>query len=177
MNDVLPGQRHSPPHSPHHSSFLTQQQPHLSNHFSLGPPSTGLDPTTSFQPQPSAVLPRRKRAMIACVHCRRRKMKCVTSEEPPRNPCARCTRRHFDCVYVAVVGDDYPLSSTSTPESPLSNPHPQADHSYPRTMPPDHYGGNNSAYSDRGSSSHPNEPAPEFNSTSVITCAKMTTWS
>ncbi|KAJ7283742.1 hypothetical protein C8J57DRAFT_1462714 [Mycena rebaudengoi] len=115
--------------------------------------------STSSQPQPSAVSTRRKRAMIACVHCRRRKIKCVTSEEPPRNPCARCTRRRLDCVYVAVVDDDYPLSSTSTPESPVSNlpasGYPQANPSYPRTMPSDHYGGYNSAYSVATPSSYP----------------------
>ncbi|KAJ7179235.1 hypothetical protein C8R46DRAFT_632103 [Mycena filopes] len=59
---------------------------------------------------------RRRRAMIACKACRKRKIKCVTTEEPPRNPCARCTKRSLTCEYVAV-DEDY--SSTPTPESPI----------------------------------------------------------
>ncbi|KAJ7179904.1 hypothetical protein C8R43DRAFT_381464 [Mycena crocata] len=55
----------------------------------------------------------RRRAMIACTNCRKRKIKCVTTEEPPRNPCARCTKRALSCEYVAVDED-------STPESPVS---------------------------------------------------------
>ncbi|KAJ7699994.1 hypothetical protein B0H17DRAFT_1048134 [Mycena rosella] len=59
---------------------------------------------------------RRRRAMIACTNCRRRKIKCVTSEEPPRNPCARCTKRSLPCEYVAVDED------SPTPESPVLLP-------------------------------------------------------
>ncbi|KAJ6509904.1 hypothetical protein C8R47DRAFT_771318 [Mycena vitilis] len=61
---------------------------------------------------------RRRRAMIACTNCRKRKIKCVTSEEPPRNPCARCTKRSLTCEYVAV-DDDY-ATMPSTPEHPGS---------------------------------------------------------
>ncbi|KAJ7240790.1 krueppel-like factor 16 [Mycena rebaudengoi] len=58
MNDVLPGRHHSPHHSPHRSSFgahTTQQpqQPHLNNHFSFGPPSSGLDPNGYLSPDVS----------------------------------------------------------------------------------------------------------------------------
>ncbi|KAF7313699.1 C6 finger domain [Mycena chlorophos] len=59
---------------------------------------------------------RRRRAMIACTNCRRRKIKCVTTEEPPRHPCQRCTKRGLSCEYVSVIEDD---SNSPTPETPL----------------------------------------------------------
>ncbi|KAF7326434.1 C6 finger domain [Mycena sanguinolenta] len=57
---------------------------------------------------------RRRRAMIACINCRRRKIKCVTSEEPPQHPCARCTKRGLVCEYAAV-------DESTTPESPTQS--------------------------------------------------------
>ncbi|KAJ7499009.1 hypothetical protein FB451DRAFT_1384756 [Mycena latifolia] len=74
---------------------------------------------------------RRRRAMIACTNCRKRKIKCVTSEEPPRNPCARCTKRSLPCEYVSVEED-------SPTESPLSLPPGSYPPSYPSSTP---YGG------------------------------------
>ncbi|KAJ7744532.1 hypothetical protein DFH07DRAFT_26918 [Mycena maculata] len=64
------------------------------------------------------LLNRRRRAMIACTNCRKRKIKCVTTEEPPRRPCARCTKRNLGCEYIAVELDDY--STSPAPESPVS---------------------------------------------------------
>ncbi|KAJ6538593.1 hypothetical protein B0H10DRAFT_46382 [Mycena sp. CBHHK59/15] len=75
------------------------------------------DPTSPSQT--SQMSSRRRRAMIACTNCRKRKIKCVTAEEPPRNPCARCSKRRLECVYVAV-DEDYTLSTGSTPEAPDS---------------------------------------------------------
>ncbi|KAJ7368205.1 hypothetical protein DFH08DRAFT_18435 [Mycena albidolilacea] len=67
---------------------------------------------------------RRKRAMIACKLCRKRKIKCVTTEEPPRHPCARCTKRGLTCEYVAVEEEE--------PDSPL---HPMFPPSYGNAAP------------------------------------------
>ncbi|KAJ7263081.1 hypothetical protein C8J57DRAFT_1470985 [Mycena rebaudengoi] len=47
----------------------------------------------------------RRRAVIACSNCRKRKVRCVTSEKPPQNPCERCTRRRLACQYVTVAED------------------------------------------------------------------------
>ncbi|KAJ7276294.1 hypothetical protein B0H12DRAFT_13536 [Mycena haematopus] len=72
----------------------------------------------------SAVLnTRRRRAMIACTNCRRRKIKCVTTEEPPQHPCARCTKRGLECEYVAVDEPTTP-ESPSHPLGPSYNPVP-----------------------------------------------------
>ncbi|KAJ6515999.1 hypothetical protein C8R45DRAFT_1206143 [Mycena sanguinolenta] len=74
---------------------------------------------------------RRRRAMIACTNCRRRKIKCVTTEEPPQHPCARCTKRGLVCEYVAV---DEPTTPES-PSQPLTPPYYNAAPSAPYTTP------------------------------------------
>ncbi|KAJ8086513.1 hypothetical protein PM082_005336 [Marasmius tenuissimus] len=57
---------------------------------------------------------------MACRNCRKRKIKCVTNEDPPHNPCERCTRKGLHCEYVAV-GDETPPSSPNAPSH--SSPH------------------------------------------------------
>ncbi|KAF7326432.1 C6 finger domain [Mycena sanguinolenta] len=70
------------------------------------------DDSGTFETTTSALLNNRgRRAMIACTNCRRRKIKCVTSEEPAQHPCARCTKKGLVCEYIAV-------DETTTPESP-----------------------------------------------------------
>ncbi|KAJ7507708.1 hypothetical protein B0H11DRAFT_137463 [Mycena galericulata] len=79
-------------------------------------------------PSNALLLNRRRRAMIACTNCRKRKIKCVTSEEPPRRPCARCTKRNLGCEYVAVEEDlptaDSPVTPTYPPPNNPSVPYP-----------------------------------------------------
>ncbi|KAJ7107932.1 hypothetical protein C8R44DRAFT_744502 [Mycena epipterygia] len=71
-------------------------------------------------------LTRRKRVYIACVHCRKRKIKCVT--ESQEKPCERCAQKGLLCEYIAVA-EEYgrsnseasggkPLSSPATPSTP-----------------------------------------------------------
>ncbi|KAJ3736473.1 hypothetical protein DFJ43DRAFT_621684 [Lentinula guzmanii] len=59
---------------------------------------------------------RRRRAQIACRNCRKRKIKCVTNEEPPHNPCERCQRKGLVCEYVAV-GEPSPPSTPALERS------------------------------------------------------------
>ncbi|KAJ7359237.1 hypothetical protein DFH08DRAFT_1074769 [Mycena albidolilacea] len=71
----------------------------------------------------------RKRAIIACKLCKKRKIKakmptCVTTEDPPRHPCARCTKRGLTCEYVAVEEEE--------PNSPL---HPMFPPPYGNAAP------------------------------------------
>ncbi|KAF8198764.1 hypothetical protein K438DRAFT_693563 [Mycena galopus ATCC 62051] len=59
---------------------------------------------------------KRRRTIIACSCCRRRKIRCITSEQPPINPCTHCKRKSLNCEYVAVADpEDY---SSSSPRSP-----------------------------------------------------------
>ncbi|KAJ7018422.1 hypothetical protein C8F04DRAFT_1328189 [Mycena alexandri] len=47
----------------------------------------------------------RRRTIIACKTCRRKKQRCVTSEHPPTNPCARCERKNLTCEYVSLASE------------------------------------------------------------------------
>ncbi|KAF8148134.1 hypothetical protein K438DRAFT_1989316 [Mycena galopus ATCC 62051] len=66
----------------------------------------------------------RRRTMMACVNCRRRKMRCITTEQPPRNPCARCTKKGLNCEYVSADRDDDSSANQSSSEFPESSAHP-----------------------------------------------------
>ncbi|KAJ6534124.1 hypothetical protein B0H19DRAFT_1271866 [Mycena capillaripes] len=82
---------------------------------------------------------RRRRTLMACVCCRKRKIRCLTSEQPPVNPCARCTRKKLPCEYVSASEPDHYSSSSSSPQTPefpsgdfpVSTPSPS-----PWTAPP-----------------------------------------
>ncbi|KAJ6532656.1 hypothetical protein B0H19DRAFT_1325621 [Mycena capillaripes] len=70
---------------------------------------------------PSAL--KRRRTIMACLCCRTRKIRCITSEQPPRNPCARCTKKGLACEYVAASEMDcYPSSSSSSSSSSPRTP-------------------------------------------------------
>ncbi|KAJ3967536.1 hypothetical protein EV361DRAFT_487360 [Lentinula raphanica] len=110
---------------------------------------------------------RRRRAQIACRNCRKRKIKCVTNEEPPHNPCERCQRKGLICEYVAV-GEPSPPStpalerSVKTEQIPLSSQgYSYAGGSqYPNsTYPTEHSMGNQMvgypSYPHMGNPSHP----------------------
>ncbi|KAJ6537818.1 hypothetical protein B0H19DRAFT_1078937 [Mycena capillaripes] len=87
------------------------------------PPSrtTPQGPKSNTQPTGRRFTVRRRRTIMACSYCRRRKIRCITTEQPPRNPCAYCTRKHLTCEYVAVVGaDGYSESPTASPDLPVA---------------------------------------------------------
>ncbi|KAJ7747133.1 hypothetical protein DFH07DRAFT_776088 [Mycena maculata] len=70
---------------------------------------------------------RRKRATIACLSCRRRKIRCVLSEHSAKNPserstknpCQRCKKRKLPCVYIPIseTEEDCSSSARSTPST------------------------------------------------------------
>ncbi|KAK7038441.1 hypothetical protein R3P38DRAFT_544921 [Favolaschia claudopus] len=62
---------------------------------------------------------KRRRTIIACVHCRRRKIRCITTENPPKNPCAYCVRKRLTCEYVAASHPTEPDQQSSASASPL----------------------------------------------------------
>ncbi|KAJ7937140.1 hypothetical protein B0H13DRAFT_199951 [Mycena leptocephala] len=99
--------------------------------------TTHLYPTIQIMADTSsaALLNRRRRAMIACTNCRRRKIKCVTTEEPPRHPCARCTKRSLSCEYVAV-DEDYPTTPTTPEHAGSQLPSPPYPNGAPRYTTP-----------------------------------------
>ncbi|KAJ7113645.1 hypothetical protein C8R44DRAFT_741228 [Mycena epipterygia] len=90
------------------------------------------------QPVPFAV--QRRRSKLACVNCKKRKVRvcnstvatrfadeyglshltqCIAPEQPPTNPCARCTRRRLTCEYVVSTEDDSSPPANQSPETDL----------------------------------------------------------
>ncbi|KAJ7768972.1 hypothetical protein B0H16DRAFT_1882110 [Mycena metata] len=71
------------------------------------------DPT-NINSSPTYVPPvflNRRRVIIACTHCRKRKIRCLTAEETPEKPCGRCVKRGLQCEYITVTdqqGDSAP---------------------------------------------------------------------
>ncbi|KAJ6457982.1 hypothetical protein C8R45DRAFT_1184122 [Mycena sanguinolenta] len=66
----------------------------------------------------------RRRTIMACINCRKRKVKCVTTEQPPKNPCARCKKNGLTCQYVAAENDDdndYPQFDSASPAHGRAN--------------------------------------------------------
>ncbi|KAF7358714.1 C6 finger domain [Mycena sanguinolenta] len=55
---------------------------------------------------PGPVAKKPPRSLVACYHCRKRKMKCITTEQPPTNPCANCIKKNLQCEYIAVDSED-----------------------------------------------------------------------
>ncbi|KAF7366180.1 C6 finger domain [Mycena venus] len=45
----------------------------------------------------------RRRVIIACTNCRKRKIRCLTPEDPPLNPCDRCTKKGLKCEYITIA--------------------------------------------------------------------------
>ncbi|KAJ7771301.1 hypothetical protein DFH07DRAFT_953470 [Mycena maculata] len=74
---------------------------------------------------PARSTAKRRRTIMACTNCRQRKVKCITTEQPPKDPCARCTRNQLTCEYVSMVEqEEYLISATQTPEFPNMGPTP-----------------------------------------------------
>ncbi|KAJ6549835.1 hypothetical protein B0H19DRAFT_1073750 [Mycena capillaripes] len=57
----------------------------------------------------------RRRTLVACTNCRRRKIKCVNSEPFPRTPCARCVKKDISCDY-ALGEVQSPISAENSPD-------------------------------------------------------------
>ncbi|KAJ7191313.1 hypothetical protein GGX14DRAFT_600757 [Mycena pura] len=62
----------------------------------------------------SPLFTKKRRVIIACTNCRKRKIRCLTAEDSPVLPCERCSEKGLKCEYLNVNDErDYP--STSRP--------------------------------------------------------------
>ncbi|KAF7326161.1 Zn(2)-C6 fungal-type domain-containing protein [Mycena kentingensis (nom. inval.)] len=64
----------------------------------------------------------RQRAPIACVHCRKRKIRCIAEQN--MRPCERCVRKGLQCDYMPVA-DPRNNAPGSAPASPTTPSAPQ----------------------------------------------------
>ncbi|KAJ7493909.1 hypothetical protein FB451DRAFT_1360565 [Mycena latifolia] len=65
-------------------------------------------------PQDSSPLRiKQRRAAMACTNCRRRKVRCLTTEWFPTQPCERCRRKRLTCEYLRVAEEEQHSNSAS----------------------------------------------------------------
>ncbi|KAJ7919615.1 hypothetical protein B0H13DRAFT_2656672 [Mycena leptocephala] len=100
---------------------------------------------------------RRRRTIMACSHCRRRKIRCLTSEQPPVKPCAYCTRKHLTCEYVAVA-DPEGYSRGGSPDLPVPDLADSETAPTPSPSPPVWTPPVTSAHFSRGAGTTPRVP-------------------
>ncbi|KAJ6549987.1 hypothetical protein B0H19DRAFT_1073884 [Mycena capillaripes] len=105
----------------------------------------------------------RRRVIIACTNCRKRKIRCLTPEETPVNPCDRCTKKGLKCEYITISNQEadsnksvaseaeasgrgssfsspetFPRMNVANPSGLTSHIHPRV---YPSNPPPNHLHG------------------------------------
>ncbi|KAJ7664103.1 hypothetical protein B0H17DRAFT_1256557 [Mycena rosella] len=105
-----------------------------------------------------AVFTTRRRVYVACVNCRKRKIRCITAEEAPDKPCERCTRKGLTCEYLAVSEERARSpNQMSGREGPTANP---ARGARPNSWAPQPYAGYNAGTgpSPHGSTTHSSPP-------------------
>ncbi|KAJ7434681.1 hypothetical protein FB451DRAFT_1467325 [Mycena latifolia] len=68
--------------------------------------------------------PPRRRTVMACSNCRKRKIRCITSEDFPTNPCARCIKRGMDYLDTASDSLKLRLGRREAPTLSSSGPPP-----------------------------------------------------
>ncbi|KAJ7615982.1 hypothetical protein FB45DRAFT_1106894 [Roridomyces roridus] len=119
-----------------------------------------------------------RRAYVACVNCRRRKVKCVpTSENDWTQPCVRCQRKGLECESALAQkpddlaraparptpstssGHSHPRSGWSPQPSHPSNMHPQTGFA-PIPLPTSGANNNNLMYGHHGQGHHHSYPSP-----------------
>ncbi|KAJ6562243.1 hypothetical protein B0H19DRAFT_1259817 [Mycena capillaripes] len=83
---------------------------------------------------------KRTRVFLACLNCRRRKIKCLT-EDSEQNPCERCVRKGLVCEYRPVADDqEHNAGTTHSYErqaapsaAPASSPYPLGNQRPPQS--------------------------------------------
>ncbi|KAJ7104886.1 hypothetical protein C8R44DRAFT_746146 [Mycena epipterygia] len=94
---------------------------------------------------------RRRRVYIACLNCRKRKIKCL-NEESLQRPCERCIRKGLICEYIPVANEQAQSAGSNPPpptqfgfghRPPAPYSPPPAVHPAPAFNPTPAYGGYN----------------------------------
>ncbi|KAJ6483273.1 hypothetical protein C8R45DRAFT_931885 [Mycena sanguinolenta] len=88
----------------------------------------------------------KKRIYVACLNCRKRKVKCITPDE--QTPCKRCTEKGLECEYVpvcverekALFTEEIASLSSHRPGTPSWGHAPQAPGANSASYANNHYG-------------------------------------
>ncbi|KAJ6516720.1 hypothetical protein C8R47DRAFT_1088129 [Mycena vitilis] len=109
-------------------------------------------------------LPHRKRTQMACLHCRKRRIRCVT-DGTEGSRCERCAQKELDCEYVPVNEErDKPLVVTN-PEGKAKRSPPPTSSAHPgiATQPyPHEYRSSSSTYVSSSRSRTQQTPSPFY---------------
>ncbi|KAJ7225142.1 hypothetical protein B0H12DRAFT_1077879 [Mycena haematopus] len=123
------------------------------------------DHTRPLPPFLSPIFLTRRRVIIACTHCRKRKIRCMTPEDPPQNPCDRCVKKGLKCEYVTMATQRDETSTNrsapidrrrqASPSPPAGSRHTNYSHS---SRPIDPQWGGNQGRDHRTLHAHAHEP-------------------
>ncbi|KAF8173342.1 hypothetical protein K438DRAFT_1980890 [Mycena galopus ATCC 62051] len=78
-----------------------------------------MEKTNAPPPYLPPIFLTRRRVIIACTHCRKRKIRCLTPEDPPQNPCNRCAKKGLHCEYITIA--DQRDESSITKSAPVES--------------------------------------------------------
>ncbi|KAJ6549110.1 hypothetical protein DFH09DRAFT_1087176 [Mycena vulgaris] len=79
-----------------------------------------------------ALFTKRRRIYIACVHCRKRKIRCITAPEAPEHPC----EREQDPPSPSPTSGEYTIPPTGHSDRGPANAYPQSQHYGGYNAPP-----------------------------------------
>ncbi|KAJ7629110.1 hypothetical protein FB45DRAFT_1029155 [Roridomyces roridus] len=85
---------------------------------------------------------RKRRTIIACLPCRKRKLRCITFEQPPTNPCQRCARLNLACEYMSVNIAEALAESDPVQAPPASSLESTSAIAVPVDLSASHHSGN-----------------------------------
>jgi hypothetical protein len=120
----------------------------------------------------------RKRIYVACVHCRRRKVRvsripfssistlipvgqCITTDDS--TPCNRCVEKGLSCQYLAVCEEREQSLFTSPGEGSLPSPPPSSTPPPPTWNQASHGGHNRPSSTSHGHNNYPGQSPSQFN--------------
>ncbi|KAJ7906588.1 hypothetical protein B0H13DRAFT_710809 [Mycena leptocephala] len=58
-----------------------------------------------------------EQVQVACINCRTLEIPCITTDNPPENPCERCAKDRLTCTY--VTPDEFVLRRSDSPQYSL----------------------------------------------------------
>ncbi|KAJ7765340.1 hypothetical protein B0H16DRAFT_1687477 [Mycena metata] len=100
---------------------------------------------------PQIFVLRRKRADRACKNCRKRKVRCIPSDDSAQDICARCLKKGLVCEYTPVTAEE---------DGAYTNPPAPTQQSMPFALPPGNVARNNQYSSSPGTPGRPLQSPP-----------------
>ncbi|KAJ7676652.1 hypothetical protein DFH06DRAFT_1428293 [Mycena polygramma] len=107
---------------------------------------------------------KRTRIYVACINCRKRKVRCITTDDSEEKPCKRCTEKGLSCSYLAVCEERDNPPQNPPPPSQRWNQGPRSS-SNASSAP---YGNNNSSQYPPNYGQAPSQTPTQFNQSGFV---------